>query len=70
MRDGVALPLEPLDHVSHQGVGDAGVRLLGQQDGLPQLVQDHWVPVDLLLTCLQLRGGRGEGGVEGGFRSE
>lgn len=58
------LPLEPVDHVSHQGVGDAGVGLLSQQDGLPQLVQDHGVPVHLLLPRLQLgvsgkvRGGR------------
>ena len=32
------LPLEPVDHVGHQGVGDAGVGLLSQQNGLPQLI--------------------------------
>lgn len=52
------LPLEPVDHVSHQGIGDAGVGLLSQQDGLPQLIQDHGVPIHLLLSCLQLGGGR------------
>ncbi len=50
------LPLEPVDHVSHQGIGDAGVGLLSQQDGLPQLIQDHGVPIHLLLPCLQLGG--------------
>lgn len=58
---GVALPLEPVDHVGHQGVRDAWVGLLSQQDGLPQLVQDHGVPVHLLLPCLQL--GEWGGGV-------
>lgn len=55
----VLLPLQPVDHVSHQGIGDAGVGLLSQQDGLPQLIQDHRVPVHLLLSRLQL-GVRGE----------
>lgn len=54
------LPLDPVDHVSHQGVGDAGVGLLGQQDGLPQLIQGHGVPVHLLLPRLQLRARRGK----------
>lgn len=48
------LPLEPVNHVSHQGIRDAWVGLLSQQDGLPQLIQDHGVPVHLLLSCLQL----------------
>lgn len=48
------LPLEPVDHVSHQGIGDAGIGLLSQQDGLPQLIQDHGVPVHLLLSRLEL----------------
>ncbi len=48
------LPLEPVDHVGHQGVGDAGVGLLSQQDGLPQLIQDHGVSIHLLLPRLKL----------------
>lgn len=50
------LPLQPVDHVSHQGIGDAGEGLLGHKDGLPQLIQDHGVPVHLLLPCLELEG--------------
>lgn len=52
------LPLQPVHHVGHQGIGNAGVGLLSQQDGLPQLVQDHGVPVHLLLSRLQLGGRR------------
>ncbi len=49
------LPLEPVDHVSHQGVRDAGKGLLSQQDGLSELIQDHGVPIHLLLPRLELR---------------
>lgn len=42
--------------MGHQGIGDAGVSLLSQQDGLSQLIQDHGVPIYLLLSCLQLGG--------------
>lgn len=52
---GGLIPLQPVDHVGHEGVGDAVVGLLSQQDGLPQLVQDHGVPVHLLLPRFQLQ---------------
>lgn len=48
------LPLQPVDHVSHQGIRDAGVGLLSQQDGRPQLVQDQRVPIHLLLSRFEL----------------
>ena len=60
--EGPGSPLEPVDHVVDQGVGDAGEGLLRHEDGLSQLIQGHGVPVDLLLTCLQL----GNGGRVGG----
>lgn len=48
------LPLQPVDHVSHKGIRDAGVGLLSQQDGRPQLVQDQRVPIHLLLSRFEL----------------
>lgn len=48
------IPLQPVDHVSHQGIGDAGEGLFCQQDGCPQLVQDQRVPVHLLLSRFEL----------------
>lgn len=56
------VPLQPVDHVSHQGIGDAGEGLFCQQDGCPQLVQDQGVPVHLLLSRFELetQGQRGQ----------
>lgn len=48
------VPLQPVDHVSHQGIGDAREGLFCQQDGCPQFVQDQGVPVHLLLSRFEL----------------
>lgn len=48
------IPLQPVDHVSHQGIGDAGEGLFRQQDGCPQLVQDQGVSVHLFLSRFEL----------------
>lgn len=48
------IPLQPVDHVSHQGIGDAREGLFCQQDGCPQLVQDQGVSVHLLLSRFEL----------------
>lgn len=58
-RSCAVIPLQPVDHVSHQGVGDAGEGLFRQQDGCSQLVQDQRVPVHLFLSRFELGTQRG-----------